>query len=301
MCDIMLFDEEGDRHVIISWELALNATMVKHTASGASLANDPSVLVLTGVDPADAAKGNLVAWARLAAAWSMWNTDPNPDTQKDVFKDHLDKASAALKPLVTVPAVGDLATKAAQYNALIKFPMPVITICRPFLEHLMHSCILTVAGRDTGATLFGPADSAPSLCARPLFFFCPTARTAAAHDWTCDAAQCNCRQTPKSRRSTDTTCAAAAHAHAAIAGFGLHAASLCAHVCGPRSRSQTGHFKAVITKCAPPPLRTAAAVRHASLTLPGVALPRAQATERVHTSRRGVRRLRCGRQLPLFW
>lgn len=173
MCDIMLFDEEGDRHVIISWELALNATMVKHTSSGASLANDPSVLVLTGVDPADAAKGNLVAWAHLAAAWSMWNTGPNPDAQKDAFKGHLDKAKEAIKVQFTVPGSGDLNTKAAQYNALIKFPMPVITICRPFLEHLMHSCILTVAGRDTGATLFGPADSAPSLCARPFSLFLP--------------------------------------------------------------------------------------------------------------------------------
>merc|ERR1719201_1012687 len=33
-----------------------------------------------------------------------------------------------------------------------------ITIARPFIEHLMMSCIATVSGRDTGATLFGPAD-----------------------------------------------------------------------------------------------------------------------------------------------
>lgn len=33
-----------------------------------------------------------------------------------------------------------------------------IVIARPFLEHLMMSAIMTVAGRDTGATLFGPAD-----------------------------------------------------------------------------------------------------------------------------------------------
>jgi hypothetical protein len=33
-----------------------------------------------------------------------------------------------------------------------------ITICRPFIEHLMMSCVATVSGRDTGATLFGPAD-----------------------------------------------------------------------------------------------------------------------------------------------
>ena len=33
-----------------------------------------------------------------------------------------------------------------------------IVVCRPFIEHLMLSAIVTVAGRDTGATLFGPAD-----------------------------------------------------------------------------------------------------------------------------------------------
>ena len=33
-----------------------------------------------------------------------------------------------------------------------------IVIARPFIEHLMMSAIMTVSGRDTGATLFGPAD-----------------------------------------------------------------------------------------------------------------------------------------------
>jgi hypothetical protein len=32
-----------------------------------------------------------------------------------------------------------------------------IVIARPFIEHLMMSAVMTVAGRDTGATLFGPA------------------------------------------------------------------------------------------------------------------------------------------------
>lgn len=32
-----------------------------------------------------------------------------------------------------------------------------ITIVRPFIEHLMMSCVACVSGRDTGATLFGPA------------------------------------------------------------------------------------------------------------------------------------------------
>ena len=37
--------------------------------------------------------------------------------------------------------------------------LPVcITLVRPFIEHLMMSTVCTVSGRDTGATLFGPAD-----------------------------------------------------------------------------------------------------------------------------------------------
>ena len=33
-----------------------------------------------------------------------------------------------------------------------------VVIARPFIEHLMMSAIMTVSGRDTGSTLFGPAD-----------------------------------------------------------------------------------------------------------------------------------------------
>jgi len=36
-------------------------------------------------------------------------------------------------------------------------PLEII-IARPFIEHLMMSAIMAVSGRDTGATLFGPAD-----------------------------------------------------------------------------------------------------------------------------------------------
>ena len=54
-----------------------------------------------------------------------------------------------------------------------------ICIARPFIEHLMLSAIVAVAGRDTGATLFGPADMQISantsvktieVCLQPLSF-----------------------------------------------------------------------------------------------------------------------------------
>ena len=31
-------------------------------------------------------------------------------------------------------------------------------VVRPFIEHMMMSAVMTVAGRDTGAMLFGPSD-----------------------------------------------------------------------------------------------------------------------------------------------
>jgi len=36
-----------------------------------------------------------------------------------------------------------------------------VVLCRPFIEHTMMSAVMAVAGRDTGATLFGPAGTLP--------------------------------------------------------------------------------------------------------------------------------------------
>jgi hypothetical protein len=90
-----------------------------------------------------------------------------------------------------------------------------IVIARPFIQHLMLSAIVAVAGSKTGATLFGPADSAP-----PASMHCthththtppthtahtpPTHRPHTAHirrSQVCVAAQCNCRPTRLSRPS----------------------------------------------------------------------------------------------------
>tara|TARA_B100001057_G_C22797050_1_gene930053 strand:- start:274 stop:783 length:510 start_codon:yes stop_codon:yes gene_type:complete len=50
------------------------------------------------------------------------------------------------------------AAKAIAATVLSGVWCPVeIVIARPFIEHLMLSAIVTVSGRDTGATLFGPA------------------------------------------------------------------------------------------------------------------------------------------------
>jgi|SaaInlV_125m_DNA_1040241.scaffolds.fasta_scaffold21939_2 hypothetical protein len=48
-----------------------------------------------------------------------------------------------------------------------------ICIARPFIEHLMLSAIVAVAGRDTGATLFGPADMCATWSSNPNSYSMP--------------------------------------------------------------------------------------------------------------------------------
>lgn len=51
-----------------------------------------------------------------------------------------------------------------------------IVVARPFIEHLMMSAVLTVAGRDTGATLYGPAGMRTSAPRWPSPQPCPIRR-----------------------------------------------------------------------------------------------------------------------------
>ena len=71
-------------------------------------------------------KNSLTDWYEAANEWAKATSDAAEPTTADKFK-ALDK---------------DIR----------------IVVARPFIEHLMHNAIMTVAGRDTGATLFGPAD-----------------------------------------------------------------------------------------------------------------------------------------------
>ncbi len=48
-----------------------------------------------------------------------------------------------------------------------------ICIARPFIEHLMLSAVVAVAGRDTGATLFGPADMCATWNSNPNSYSMP--------------------------------------------------------------------------------------------------------------------------------
>ena len=100
--DIVIFDEESDMLVHISFEDACNAL-------GLAFDDVKELWGLTG----------------LAASWSDLFEKINPKG-KDAVPTFFGKIN--------------------------------LVIARPFIEHRMMSAVMTVAGRDTGATLFGPAD-----------------------------------------------------------------------------------------------------------------------------------------------
>ena len=118
--DMLIYDEESDKHVRITWAEALAATMHSEL--------EPSTLVDTGHGKT-IPLSDWVAKAKLVSAFSSGKDFDNPDQDKVV-------SWAQVKDCQDIR----------------------IVVARPFIEHLMHNVILAVSGRDTGATLFGPAD-----------------------------------------------------------------------------------------------------------------------------------------------
>jgi len=118
-CDLLIYDEESDRHVRVTWEEAMEATLV----GDADFYNDAA-----GTAMADGNDNStkFSEWKDMADAWSTFNKGG-----------------------------GDYATAAGENGKNLACR---IIVARPFIEHLMHNVVMTVAGRDTGATLFGPAD-----------------------------------------------------------------------------------------------------------------------------------------------
>jgi hypothetical protein len=122
-CDMLIYDEESDRHVRITWADALAACCIEGDANldGTFVAgNTPMANPTDGMKD----KNSLGEWRERAQAWAKATGYDNPEFGE---WDGLDK---------------DIR----------------IVVARPFIEHLMHNVIMTVSGRDTGATLFGPAD-----------------------------------------------------------------------------------------------------------------------------------------------
>ena len=126
--DIVIYDEEMDRHMHITAAEALRAAMHGKGSMSANAANDKKGLNFFGDETYITRK------------------------YKDVGIDAgALKAEESLTTDKTTEQIIDLIGK-GQWH-----PVEVI-IARPFIEHLMMSAVIAVAGRDTGATLFGPAD-----------------------------------------------------------------------------------------------------------------------------------------------
>lgn len=143
--DILIYDEEADKHQHIRFRTALAAAC---TAPDPNAGSNPALLtLLTGIKDAAAAErafqdaittryGEAVGNLTIGASGSDPETAINRLCNNGgCTKEHL--------------------VAAVEAGAWVPF---CIVIARPFIEHLMMSAIMTVSGRDTGATLFGPAD-----------------------------------------------------------------------------------------------------------------------------------------------
>jgi hypothetical protein len=137
-CDILIYDEESDRHVRVTWGQALDACCINtpedttRGIAGANVKMSHPTTGLKGMDPnSDAARNYTGTSFPAQASLETWRS----------------KA----ENIRTFNNGGDI--NYGDLDTDIR-----IVIARPFIEHLMHSVIMAVSGRDTGATLFGPAD-----------------------------------------------------------------------------------------------------------------------------------------------
>lgn len=116
--DLLIYDEESDRHVKITYEKALESTGLLTAA--------PTFGVKAGTIDG----GTLLTGGVSLTTWA--------DNASKLSKANLSGAKADIDEVAGLDA-------------------PIV-IARPFIEHAMLSAVLTVSGGDTGATIFGPSD-----------------------------------------------------------------------------------------------------------------------------------------------
>ena len=143
--DIMIYDEEKDQHVHVTFREALYA-------AGVGAADAPATTgrsTLAGEHPRRRALNKTVVATRSGAvaqgpaggSWGCWCGPGLP---------HLYAWPPDPENMIATVAKG------------VWLPIEIV-IARPFIEHLAMSAIMCVSGRDTGATLFGPGRHA-DLC-----------------------------------------------------------------------------------------------------------------------------------------
>jgi hypothetical protein len=164
MADIMIFDEESDRHVHISFEQAMYATCFGNGV-------DADIFKLAGMDGEALAKCNkgsdFIPTKMPLPTTATWTKGTLGTKLKQVASDAITtQADVSEDPAVKKAAwilVRDTLINAVKAGAWV--PVEIV-ICRPFIEHLTLSAVVTVAGSETGATLFGPADMREPYAAR---------------------------------------------------------------------------------------------------------------------------------------
>ena len=157
--DIVIYDEEMDRHVHITIREALRAALHGNNS--------------------------------ITAACSFFG-DGTYINKKYAEFGITDANSKSLSGGLTAK---DIADSIAEGNW---HPVEII-IARPFIEHLMMSAVIAVAGRDTGATLFGPAGKrVRHLALLPCRFNSHAFRPFCLH---CFSQTCRSPPTPRSRPS----------------------------------------------------------------------------------------------------
>eukprot|EP00966_Prymnesium_polylepis_P227571 5266522-Prymnesium_polylepis.1 len=152
LTDIMIYDEESDRHVHIPFADALAATcygngvvgdlflLEKMSEESFSKFAKSKQLAMKAYELTDGEDGAFTA-AGVPADIEGWQA--------------LGRNARTGDSDETARRVVDVVNFCVNYG--IWLPVEIV-IARPFIEHLMLSAIVCVAGRDTGATLFGPAD-----------------------------------------------------------------------------------------------------------------------------------------------
>ena len=149
--DMMVYDEESDRHVRIPWWEALAASgagelMASGTNGAKTLTGPTTNNTLTDWvrDACIIAAYSSGMFIKVTALGKITAETAGPATASSTA------FAAGAEYVFGPPDISDDTKRATAYNNLNKSVR--IVVARPFIEHLMHSVILTVSGRDTGAT-----------------------------------------------------------------------------------------------------------------------------------------------------
>lgn len=171
IASVLVYDEEKDNLQLIRLAEALKASCIQELAM--TIANHARSLPYPGTPTTTYTDAQAVAYAdNKLFKLEAYLTDSTNEAAvlRDILAAGLAaNASEANTYLTTMKAFYDNTAEfynlnssggQAILNALqkgVRLPIACV-VARPFIEHNMLSSIITVAGSDTGCTLFGPAD-----------------------------------------------------------------------------------------------------------------------------------------------